>query len=57
LRKEKASLEDFRIVDNFIDLLAPAYEGRNNPEIRKARKAWSKILLTFGSSGKGVNKK
>lgn len=44
-------------MDNFIDLLAPAYEGRNNPEIRKARKAWSKILLTFGSSGKGVNKK
>jgi len=44
----KATLEDFQIVDKFIDLIAPEYESKYSPEIRKARRAWGRILLTFG---------
>jgi len=44
----KATLEDFQIVDKLIDLLAPEYESRYSSEIRKARRAWGRILLTFG---------
>jgi len=43
-RKVKASPDDFRIVDNFIDSLAPEYESKHNPEIMKARRAWGRIL-------------
>ena len=44
----EATLEDFQTVDKFIDLLAPEYESKYSPEIRKARRAWGRILLTFG---------
>lgn len=47
--KKKASLEDFRIVDRFIDIVAPEYEAERIPAIRKARRAWGRILLTLGS--------
>jgi len=43
----KATEEDFRVVDHFIDLLAPAY--CDEPEIKRGRKAWARILLTYGS--------
>ena len=40
--------EDFHIVDDFIDSVSPAYEAENNRDIKRARRAWGKILLKYG---------
>lgn len=46
--KKKATQEDFETVDKIIDLLAPNYD--QTPEIQKARRAWGRILLTYGDT-------
>ena len=40
-RKVKVSPTDFRIVNNFIDSVAPESESKSNPDIKKARRAWA----------------
>ena len=47
-KAKKPSPDDFRIVDNFIDSVAPESESKSNPDIKKARRAWGRILLSCG---------
>lgn len=47
--KRKASEKDFATVDRFINLIAPAAEAKDNPEIQKARSAWSRVRAGIGS--------
>lgn len=42
------TLDDFNIVDKFIDICFSAGEAESIPEAKEARKSWGRILLTFG---------
>jgi len=44
---KEATKEDFKIIDNFIDLVAPEYEAKYNESVEKIRRAWGRILLTY----------
>ena len=45
---KKATIDDFRIVDKFIDEMTPAW--RDVEEVKEVRRAWGRILLTYGDS-------
>ena len=45
---KKATLDDFRIVDKFIDEMTPAW--MDDQEVREVRRAWGRILLTYGDA-------
>ena len=42
------TLDDFNIVDKFIDICFSAGEAEYIPEAKEARKSWGRILRTFG---------
>ena len=42
------TLDDFKSVDNFIDICFSAGEAESIPEAKEARKSWARILHTFG---------
>jgi hypothetical protein len=48
------SEEDFHIVDDFIDVLAPEYSSADNLEIKKARRAWGRILKKYGRGSRKI---
>jgi hypothetical protein len=42
------NLDDFNLVDDFIDICLSAGEAELIPEAKKAREAWGRILSAFG---------
>lgn len=50
--KRRASADDFNRVDDFIDNCVPAGEAEDFPDLKAARKAWARILLTYGNAPK-----
>jgi hypothetical protein len=48
-KREKPTLEDFALVDDFIDENIPYSEASHDPELMAVRRAWGKILLYYGN--------